>query len=187
MNRAGPVWSPMDVRMLSVGTRHCHTHGPGIAMDDYRSPPAGTRRGSEATPLKPRPTAVPQPRRWRDYRTASGQRPVHRFITGLSDDDALAVAAGMKDVALNGLVAARHLRGDIYEVRAEGRRATFRVLFAPEGSRGRVLLALEAFSKKSQQTPAHTISLAERRLADWRSRRVIPPSLTRPLGISLEA
>lgn len=80
------------------------------------------------------------------------------------------VAAAMKDVVAEGLPVARHLRGDLYEVRAEGERQSYRVLFAPEGRRGQVLLALEAFSKKTQKTPKEKIELAERRLRDWRSR-----------------
>jgi phage-related protein len=79
-------------------------------------------------------------------------------------------AAAMRDVRDQGLAAARHLRGDIYEVRANGDRQTFRILFAPEGSRGQVLLSLEAFSKKTQRTPPEKIGLAERRLAEWRRR-----------------
>ena len=110
-------------------------------------------------------------RRWRDYRTASGRRPVADFLARLSDPDAAAVVAAMKEVAVEGLVAARHLRGDIYEVRADGKQATYRVLFAPEGRRGQVLLALEAFSKKTRTAPPQKIALAERRLRDWRSRR----------------
>ena len=109
-------------------------------------------------------------RRWRDYTTPSGRRPVAEFIRGLPDPDAAAVVAAMKEVALEGPVAARHLRGDIYEVRADGDRTAFRILFATEGRRGQVLLALEAFGKKTQQTPPQTIALAERRLRDWRSR-----------------
>jgi phage-related protein len=65
---------------------------------------------------------------------------------------------------------ARRLRGDIHEVRADGDRQTYRILFAPEGRRSRVLLALEGFSKKAQTTPPEKIRLAERRLADWRRR-----------------
>ncbi len=80
------------------------------------------------------------------------------------------VVAAMKDVRETGLTAARHLRGEIYEVRADGERQTFRLLFAPEGRRSQVLLALEAFSKKTQKTPHAKIELAERRLADCRRR-----------------
>lgn len=109
-------------------------------------------------------------RKWRDYRTAGGARPVKEFIAGLSDVDAAAIVAAMKDVQQSGLAAARHLRGDVYEVRADGDRQTFRLLFAPEGRRRTILLALEGFSKKTQKTPPAKIALAERRLADWRRR-----------------
>lgn len=109
-------------------------------------------------------------RRWRDYRTPGGRRPVAEFIDVLSDGDAAAVVAAMKEVAVDGLSAARHLRGDVYEVRADGERATYRILFAQEGRGGQVLLALEAITKKTQKTPATAIGLAERRLADWRGR-----------------
>ena len=109
-------------------------------------------------------------RRWRDYRTAAGRRPIKEFIDGLSDVDAAAVVAAMKDVRETGLVLARHLRGEIYEVRADGDRQTFRILFAPEGQRSQILLALDGFSKKTQKTPPEKIQLAEKRLADWRRR-----------------
>lgn len=77
----------------------------------------------------------------------------------------------MADVRTEGLGVARHLRREIYEVRAEGPRASVRVLFAKEGEKGRVLLALEAFEKKTRKTPDRLIRLAEVRLKDWRSRR----------------
>lgn len=76
----------------------------------------------------------------------------------------------MKDVRDHGLVVARHLRGEIYEVRASGVEEEFRILFATEGKRSQVLLSLEAFSKKTRKTPRPKIALAERRLADWRRR-----------------
>jgi phage-related protein len=60
--------------------------------------------------------------------------------------------------------------GAIYEVRADGDRQTYRILFASEGRRGQVLLALDGFSKTTQKTPPEKIRLAERRLADWRRR-----------------
>jgi len=118
--------------------------------------------------------ADPQPasprRRWRDYTTAAGRSPVEQFIDGLSDDDAAAVLAGMLEVREKGLRAARHLEGDIWEVRVDGRQAIYRILFAEEGRRSQVLLALEGINKKTQRTPRATIDLAKRRLADWRRR-----------------
>lgn len=84
--------------------------------------------------------------------------------------DRASATAAMKDVAHEGLSVARHIRGDIYEVRAEGEKQTYRILFATEGRRGQVLLALEAFSKKTQKIPKEKLELAQRRLRDWRSR-----------------
>jgi len=78
----------------------------------------------------------------------------------------------MAEVSDRGLVAARRLQGDIWEVRADGDRAIYRILFAEEGSRGRVLLALEGFKKKTRKAPDARIELANRRLNDWRRRGV---------------
>jgi phage-related protein len=76
----------------------------------------------------------------------------------------------MREVAIDGLIAARHLSGDIYEVRADGAHEAFRVLFATEGRASQVPLALEAFSKKTQRAPQAKIAIARTRLSDWRSR-----------------
>jgi phage-related protein len=95
--------------------------------------------------------------RWRDYTTESGRRPVKEFLDGLDDVDLASVVAAMVDVRRNGLRAARHLEGDIYEVRADGRGVIYRVLFAPQGKNKQVLLSLEGFRKKTQKTPAATI------------------------------
>jgi phage-related protein len=108
--------------------------------------------------------------RWRDYRTASGRRPIKEFLDGLDSDDLASVVAAMKDVRRQGLRAARHLDGEIYEVRAGGRGVVYRVLFAPQGKRKQVLLSLEAFKKKSRKTPPEAIRLAKRRLRDWKRR-----------------
>lgn len=112
-------------------------------------------------------------RRWRFYRTAAGADPVRAFLTSavVPVEDRDEILAAMKDVQLNGLAVARHLRGELYEVRATGVRAAYRVLFAAEGAKGQILLAVSAFNKKTQKTPPTEINLAERRLADWRRRR----------------
>jgi phage-related protein len=92
------------------------------------------------------------------------------FLDELTDEEVAAIVAGMKEVAELGLPASRHLRGDIYEVRADARTRTFRLLFSSEGRKGRVLLSLSAFEKRTQRTPPRGIELAERRLRDWRAR-----------------
>jgi phage-related protein len=107
-------------------------------------------------------------RRWRDYRTRTGNRPIKKFIDSLNDEDAAAVVAAMNEVKNVGLAAARHLDGEIYEVRADGDRVIYRVLFAQQGKRSQILLSLEAFKKKTQKTPSQSIGLAKRRLRDWK-------------------
>lgn len=92
------------------------------------------------------------------------------FIDSLTDEEAAAVVAAMKDVALNGLAAAKHLRGDIYEVRADALVRSFRILFVSEGRVGQVLLSLSAFAKKTRKTPVPELELAEGRLQSWRER-----------------
>lgn len=109
-------------------------------------------------------------RRWRYYRTATGTSPVVDFLDDLAVADRAATSAAMRQVRLLGLVTARHLRGDIYEVRSERAGRAWRILFANEGARGQVLLAVHGFEKKSQKTPLSELELAERRLRDWRSR-----------------
>ncbi|MCP4449669.1 MAG: type II toxin-antitoxin system RelE/ParE family toxin [Myxococcales bacterium] len=109
-------------------------------------------------------------RQWRDYETETGARPVKRFISELDDADRVEVLAAMKDVRENGLVAARHLDGDIYEVRASGQDKIFRILFATEGRFSHVLLALEGFNKKTRKTRPAKVTLAKKRLSELRSR-----------------
>jgi phage-related protein len=106
-------------------------------------------------------------RQWRDYRTAAGGRPVKDFFDSLTDEEAASVVAGMKEVAARGMVAAKHLRGDLYEVRSDAATRSFRLLFSAEGRYSHVLLSLSAFVKK---TPVRELDLAESRLSDWRAR-----------------
>jgi phage-related protein len=98
------------------------------------------------------------------------QAPRKAFLFALSDEDRASIVAAMKEVRTSGLVAARHLRREIYEVRADGKDVTYRILFAAEGKRGQVLLALHGFEKKTRKTPPTLIELAESRLRDWRER-----------------
>jgi phage-related protein len=109
-------------------------------------------------------------RRWRDYTTESGRRPVKDFLDALDDADLASVVAAMVDARQNGLRAARHLEGDICEVRADGKGVIYRVLFAPLGRHKQILLSLDGFKKKSQKTPPATIRLAKRLLSDWQRR-----------------
>src|SRR5690606_1990520 len=111
--------------------------------------------------------AVRHRRQWRDYRTRTGSRPVRKFMMELQSDERAEIVAAMKEVAAEGLRAARHLAGDLYEVRADTNGKFFRMIFAAEGRYNQVLLALEVFAKKSNKTPTAKLALASRRLSDW--------------------
>ena len=60
-------------------------------------------------------------RRWRDYKTETGARPVRDFMDSLTDEESADLTEAMNEVIEEGLVAARHLRGDIFEIRAGAR------------------------------------------------------------------
>jgi hypothetical protein len=66
---------------------------------------------------------------------------VKEFLDTLSDSDVADIAAAMRDVQKVGIRAAKPVGGEIYEVKAEGDRQTFRVLFAQEGEHDQVLHA----------------------------------------------
>lgn len=108
-------------------------------------------------------------RRWRHYATRAGRQPTREFIRALDPEASAKLVGAMRAVEVGGLVAARHLRGDLYEVRTRGT-THLRVIFAAEGRRKQILLALDAFEKKSRQTPPAHLRLAEERLRDWRAR-----------------
>ena len=65
------------------------------------------------------------------------------FFAALTDEEAVEVSAAMKDIADNGMEIARHLRGEIYEMRADAGTRSLRLLFAQEAKF--VLLSLSAF------------------------------------------
>lgn len=109
-------------------------------------------------------------RQWRFYETAAGGKPAKEFIDALPDDDSAQVYERMKIIREDGLEAARHLRGDVYELHVEAKNRSYRVLFSTEGRFSHVLLAVHAIEKRTQRTPPREIDLAERRLTDWRSK-----------------
>jgi phage-related protein len=97
-------------------------------------------------------------RQWRDYHTASGARPIRNFLLALPDEDRAAILEEMEYVRQHCTPVARHVRKGIYEVRAMYDTQAYHILFACEGRFHHVLLALDGFQKKTQQTPRLTSS-----------------------------
>ena len=98
-------------------------------------------------------------RRWRFYATAAGRSPVREFLDTLSDAQAAQMLAAMRVVAVSGLVEARHLRGDVYEVRASIGGQAFRVLFAKEGAAH--MHSVESADKFTVEPRLHAVGEAE--------------------------
>jgi phage-related protein len=86
----------------------------------------------------------------------------------LSDADYSAIVVAMNEVRREGLAAARHIEGDLYEIRRSGQKAHYRVIFALEGRR--ILLALDVYDKDTQKMPLEIKRRCEQRLRDWRAR-----------------
>src|SRR5712692_3455702 len=55
--------------------------------------------------------------RWRYYRTSGGMCPIEKFLDDLSEADAAAVLAAMKEVQEEGTRVAHFIRNEIYEVK----------------------------------------------------------------------
>jgi phage-related protein len=69
---------------------------------------------------------------------------------------------------------ARHLAGELYEVRAARAGQAHRVTFVREGRRKQVLLAVDAFAKTTQRTPADRVRVGLERAREWRARGLSP-------------
>ena len=118
------------------------------------------------------PPTTPYRRQWRFFTTSTGADVVRRELDALEAQQAAALVGEMRVIARTGLHegGARHLRGALWEVRAESDQVAIRALFAKQGRYGQVLLVLHIFKKKTRQTPPRLIELAERRLRDWMDR-----------------
>ena len=105
---------------------------------------------------------------WRFYQTPTGGSPVEEYLRSLPLEDQAAIAAAMHIARIEGLRVARHIEGDLYELRATGRNVSYRLFFSQEAKF--ILLALDAIDKRTQRTPKHTVDRALYRLRDWRAR-----------------
>ncbi len=109
----------------------------------------------------------------RFYDTATGARVVHDEIGTFSREAQAEVLRALKDLARDRLFPRqiKHVKGSkLSYVRVTVDGNEFRVLFAPQGRFGHIILAVRAFSKKTEKIPPSELKLAEGRLADWQQR-----------------
>jgi DNA-binding XRE family transcriptional regulator len=67
-------------------------------------------------------------RQWRDYHTESGARPIKDYLLALPDEDRAAILEEMEYVREHGVSVTRHVRKNIYEVRATYDKKAYRIL-----------------------------------------------------------
>ena len=105
---------------------------------------------------------------WRFYRTANGRSPVEEFLASIPLQDRASITAAMHEARIEGLRIARHIENDLYELRAVGMRAHYRLIFAQEAKF--ILLAVDVFDKDTRRMPLQVKKRALDRLRDWRAR-----------------
>lgn len=101
------------------------------------------------------------------YSTRSGNEPVRNWLKDLSKEDRRAIGEDIAYVQYKwpiGKPRVDHLRGAIWEVRTSLKQNIARTLFAVDGNN---MILLHAFIKKTQQTPASEIALAENRFKEY--------------------
>ena len=103
----------------------------------------------------------------RFWRPSKGDEPVRAWLNGLSRKDQRTIGRDLAKVQFGwpiGMPVCRALSGGLWEVRSSlGSRRDARVLF---GFHEGALIALHAFFKKTQRTPARDLALARRRLKE---------------------
>ena len=102
------------------------------------------------------------------YQTASGRSPVEEYIDRQDSDAQARILASLmalcEEFPSVVTVSIKHLRDKLWEIRVpDSRRRQHRVLYVVFSSS---LIALHAFTKKTQRTPQRDISLALRRLRE---------------------
>jgi phage-related protein len=106
----------------------------------------------------------------RFWRSATGREPVRDWLNELPRDDQRIIGRDMAKVQFGwpvGLPLCRPLSGGLWEVRSSlPSRREARVLF---GFHDGMLIAVHAFIKKTQKTPAEALGLARERMKEVRS------------------
>jgi phage-related protein len=101
------------------------------------------------------------------YASLSGKEPMREWLKDLAKQDRRAIGEDIAYVQYKwpiGKPRVDHLRGAIWEVRTTIGNRIARTLFAVDDN---TMLLLHGFIKKTQQTPASEIALAEKRFKEY--------------------
>ncbi len=113
------------------------------------------------------------------YATPTGQVPVAEFLLGLDEKPRARFRWSMEQLRVRNVQAreplAKHLDGDLWELREESNTNIYRVIYC--FFTGRRIVFLHGFQKKSQQTPRRELEQARSYYHDFiahRERRSTP-------------
>ena len=101
------------------------------------------------------------------YANASRHQPVREWLKELTKQDRRSIGEDIAYVQYKwpiGKPRVDHLRGPIWEVRTSLRNSIARTLFAVDDD---TMILLHGFIKKTQQTPANEMALAEKRFKEY--------------------
>jgi phage-related protein len=100
------------------------------------------------------------------YRTESGNEPVRAWLKALSKQDKKAIGGDIKKVQYGwplGMPVVRKMEPGLWDIRCRLDKRIARVLFAVKGKQ---MVLLHGFIKKSQKTPQADLQLAKERKAN---------------------
>ncbi len=100
------------------------------------------------------------------YRTESGNEPVRAWLKALSKQDKKAIGSDIKTVQYGwplGMPVVRKMEPGLWEIRCWLDKRSARVLLA---GKGKQMVLLHGFIKKSQKTPQADLQLAKERKAN---------------------
>jgi phage-related protein len=111
-------------------------------------------------------------KRWRYFTTANGRDVVREELAAQGPDAEGQLIEAMKRAKRDGLFPYEdeQIAGELRAVRVFFDGNTYRLLYAREGQRDQILLALHVINKKDKKLPLRARRLAEKRLSEWRRR-----------------
>jgi phage-related protein len=103
------------------------------------------------------------------YTDEQGKRPVREFLESLDKKTQARFTWSIEQLRVGNVQAreplVKHLVGNIWELREESQTNIYRLLYF--FARGRRIVFLHGFQKKSQKTPSKEIQIARKRLEDF--------------------
>jgi len=106
------------------------------------------------------------------YTEGDGTSPIEAFLDSLDLKTRARFRWSMEQLRVRNLQAraplARHLEGDLWELREESQTNIYRIIYF--FFTGRRIVFLHGFQKKTQKTPANELAMARKRYAAFKAR-----------------